>query len=767
MPKPLCALFLACVFGAAVHSQSAQSTNGFITGRVTERLTGQPVMARVSIAGKTETQCDDRGNFILQIAPGIYSLVISFNGFATVVINQVAITGKRNTVVDVQLDISLRENVEVRSEIFSENSEQSVSNTTVRREDLRLTPGTGGDPLRAINSLPAVTAASGEFADLIVRGGTAEENLTYIDSIPVRDFTYFTDQYDGTRGGRAGILAPDVFDRAEFSAGGFGPRYGDRMSSVLDISLREANRRKVQAVLFGDSGTAGGSLDIPFGPRGGWLVSARRSYLDVALDVAGITEQGTIGYPRTFDVTNKFVYDLTPRNKLTFSALNFFESLNQSDEQAVNMGRRTDRLRLRRRSQRHVFGATLSSTLGRKTLARTTAWMHTNHNDGTFFLPFTPILQRSRNLQDLQFGFKEDVTVAWSSRTHFSFGGGLYIDRANYHTFENKGDQYSPLEEEFLARARENRLVLANKASGYVYAQGTLNLTRRFSITPGARLDHYALTGETLASPRFGARLNVGSGVAMTFAAGIYRQPPGLFVFSLTPNNQGLKTQKASHLIAGVEWLPRDDTRVRLEAYQKTYDDLIVQPAGATPGFVSDGNYFNSGRASSRGFEISMQKSLTGFFSGQASYGFIRSRRRLTPGGNVFPSDFERPHQLTLIGITRFSGFSVAAKYRIASGLPDTRRTPIQPVPGSGALVHRIQMAGDINALRLPAFASLDVRVEKRFQFKRWSFSPYIDIFNITNHRSLVQPNYEFYSPTPFFLSEDKRLPIFGFRLEF
>ena len=108
------------------------------------------------------------------------------------------------------------------------------------------------------------------------------------------------------------------------------------MSSALDISLREPNRKKIQGVIFADSGTAGGSLDVPIGKDGAWLFSARRSYLDVAFDLAGMAEQGLIGYPRTVDLTNKFIYDITPRHKLSFTALNFFENFDQSDEQASN-----------------------------------------------------------------------------------------------------------------------------------------------------------------------------------------------------------------------------------------------------------------------------------------------------------------------------------------------------------------------------------------------------------------------------------------------
>lgn len=765
MKRSILLVGLVALFALVESAQTPQSS-GFIVGKVTERTTGQPIVdVSVRISANDETKTDSNGNFQLSVDQGIHSVRFLSPGFAAISIDQVAVTGGRNTVLNVALDVTIAENVEVTSQIFSENSEQAVSNLTLGREDLRATPGTAGDPLRAINSQPAVTAASGEFAALIVRGGTAEENLTYIDNIPVGDFTYFTDQFDGNRGGRASILAPDTIDRAEFSAGGFGVRYGDRLSSSLDISLREANRKKIQAVIFADSGTAGGSLDVPFGKRGSWLTSARRSYIDLAFDVAGIADQGIIGYPRTLDFTNKFVFDLTPTNKLTFTALNFFESFEQNDEQAQNIDRRTDRFRAKRTSQRNIFGATLSSTFGSKTLAQTTLWANTSHNDGAFFLPQTSFLQRSRDLRDSQVGLKEDVSTEVSRRVRASFGGGIYLDQANYNTFENSSGFYSPLEEEFTANPRENLLRLKTTASTYAYGQFQIFLTNRFSITPGIRLDRYGITNETLVSPRFAARFNVTGKIALTFAAGKYHQPPSLFVLSLTPNNRGLGSQSATHLIGGIDWLPRDDIRVRFEAYRKAYSNLAVQTVGPTPGFVSDGNYQNDGRGTANGFEISVQKALTGFLSGQASYGFISSRRTINSA--TFPSDFERPHQLTLIGTTRFFGFNVAAKYRVASGLPYTNRTPVKPFPGFGFFVQRIRTANDINSLRLPAFASLDVRAEKRFGFKRWSVSPYVDIFNVTNHNSVVQPNYEFFNPSPQFLSENKRLPIFGLRIEF
>lgn len=770
MRKKVTVFCMLAVFFALDRSVSVQAkanAKGFIIGRVLERRSRLAIPdALISVPNGPEVRTDSEGHFRLEVEAGVYVVNVAAVNFAPIQKTSVSVTGERSTLINFDLDLDITASVDVRPELFSAQAEQPVSNATLGREDLRQTPGSGGDPLRAINSLPGVTAASGEFADVIVRGGTPEENFTFIDKIPVGDFGYFTDRYDGNRGGRAAILAPDVFERAEFSAGGFGARYGDRMSSALDITLRQANQERVQAVIFADSGTAGGSLDIPLGKRGSWLVSARRSYIDVALDVAGIAERGIIGYPRTFDVTNKFSFDLDARNHLSVSVLNFFETFEQSDQQAFNIDRRSDRFRLRRTSRRVIGGATLSSTLGANTLAQTTVWGTGAHNDGSFFLPGTSVMQRLRDLRESQFGLKEDVNTNYR-RTDFAFGGGVYFDQARYSTFENTGRFYSPLEEEFNAAARSNRLDLNARASAYFYGQATRSVNQRFSITPGIRVDHYGITGETLVSPRFALRYSARPNLAVTFAAGIYRQPPSLYVLSLASANRGLRSQRAIHAIGGVEWLPRDDTRIRFEVYHKTYRNLAVQPLGPTANSALNGNYVNSGEGTADGFEISAQKALTGFLSGQVSYGFTRSRRSFTAGGFEFPSDFDRPHQLTVIGITRFSGFSVAAKYRIASGLPYTRRTPIELFPNSFIYLQRITSLSDINAERLPNFASLDLRVEKRFDFKRWSLSPYLDYFNITNHNSVVQPNYEFYQATPQFLSENKRLPIFGLRIEF
>jgi hypothetical protein len=748
---------------------SRNAARGILAGRVTERVTGQAVAgAKISVEGQGEAITDQDGAYRLELPPGTYTARASVEGYAPLVINGITITDHRTTTNDLRLDVFLSEKVEVKSGYFPEDDGLPVSSVKLSRAEIRSTPGTGGDVLRVIDTLPGVTNASGEFADLIVRGGAVGENLTFIDNIPVGDFTYFTDQYDNGRGGRIALLAPDTIERLEFSAGGFGVRYGDRMSSALDISLRRAARDRVQGSAFLDSGSFGASVDVPLGKRGGWLFTARRSYIDIAFDIFDI---GEIGRPRDFDFINKIDYDLTPRHKLSFTALNLFERFTTTLAEARGIDRRVDQLVTERSGRRVILGLTLSSTFGTKTFSQLTAWATGAHTDGTFLRALTfnssfttfridgRTLQRSRDLRDSEVGLKDELTASLNPRLNIAAGGGLFFQQANYFTFERSPAGFSPIEEEFLEPTRSNRLDVGTTASGYGYLQATWLPRPRLSLTPGLRVDRFGLTGQTLFSPRMSARLRLTPRFALNAAAGIYRQPPGLFVMSLAPENRALKAQRAIHAIAGLEWLAREDVRVTVEAYEKSYDDLIVRPT------LTSARYFNTGRGEARGLDVVVQKALAGRFGGEAIYSFTHSRRRFTRDGFSFPSDTERPHQLTLIGITRLFGFNLAGKLRVASGLPYTLYTPVEFRPG--LYLQRLAQPQDRNAGRLPVYVQLDMRAERRFSFHRWSFAPYIDIFNVSGRINNTEQNYSYFDPFPERLNEGRALPIFGARIEF
>ncbi len=758
MRKNICYAAFIVAFGSSF--VLAQGMVGAVAGRVTEKLSGRPVAGVTVFAGGREAKTDDEGNYRLEVPAGEYNLRFSAPGFVETITSQITVTANRTFVQNAKLEIILsREMVEVRNDIFADTDDKPVSQTLLNRDEIRNTPGSGGDPLRAISSLPSVTAVGAEFGDYFVRGGKADENLVWIDNIPVADFTLFSDKYDGGKGGRGSVLASDVIEHADFSAGGFGARFGDKMSSVLDIDLRESNRKRVQMSIFSDLGNAGGSVEVPFGKRGGWLTSVRRSYFDVVFDVLKL---GDIGRPRNWDIINHGVYEIGRRNKLSLTAIDSFETFDLSPAQAREADRRTDRLETDRRSRRGIFGATLSSTIGDKTFSQLTAWGNVQHVDGSLWrLDTARTLQRTRDLRDSQFGVKEEITASIWQKAQLALGGGVYSDQARYFSFERTGFGYSPLEEEYNAPNRTSLMSIGSTASAYAYSQFRLTPVSRFSITPGLRVEHFGLTGETKVSPRLSARFTAAKRLAFTFATGVYRQLPGLYAMSLTPANRGLKTQSAFHIIGGVEWLATEDIRVRAEVFSKKYDDLVVQP------ILGNFNYSNAGSGRANGVEISMQKALSGHWAGQISYSFTDSKRRLAPGGFAFPTDEDRPHQFTAIGITRVFGIIIAGKYRVASGLPYDRRTAIRISTSPSFFLQRLVSTSDSNALRLPFYRDFDMRVEKKFNFRRLSVAPYLDVLNAFSLNYKTQVDYEFNRSGVLLIGEGVRIPLFGLRIEF
>src|SRR5205807_5568940 len=108
-----------------------------------------------------------------------------------------------------------------------------------------------------------------------------------------------------------------------------------------------------------------------------------------------------------------------------------FERLTINRDQAFRVDRRVDELETARSGRRAIFGITLSSILGSKTLSQITVWASGSHNDGTFRrLDPVGTLQRARDLRDSQFGAKEELTAAPSTRLQIAAGGGLIVEQA-------------------------------------------------------------------------------------------------------------------------------------------------------------------------------------------------------------------------------------------------------------------------------------------------------------------------------------------------
>jgi len=259
--------------------------------------------------------CDESGHFLIpQISVGAYALEFSYVGYQTTVKTDVIVRPGRITTVEMELQPTLleTETISVSAAYFAEIADQPVSTINFSGEEIRRAPGSAGDVSRIVMGLPSLAKVNDQSNSLIVRGGSPTENAFFVDNIEIPNINHFPTQ--GASGGPIGLLTVDLIKDIKFSTGGFNARYGDRLSSVMEISLREGNRDEFdgQADLnFAGFGTV---LEGPLpGSNGSWVLSARRSYLDLLVKAVDI---GSSVAPRYGDIQAKFVMDLNPNHQL-------------------------------------------------------------------------------------------------------------------------------------------------------------------------------------------------------------------------------------------------------------------------------------------------------------------------------------------------------------------------------------------------------------------------------------------------------------------
>jgi hypothetical protein len=156
---------------------------------------------------------------------------------------------------------------------FTKIPDTPLSTLVQTNEEIRRLPGGLEDVARAIAILPGVAQVDGGRNDLIVRGGAPSENLFVIDNIEVPNINHFGTQ--GASGGPLSFINLDFVENTSFSTGGFGARYGDKLSSVLNITLRDGRKEGIGGKATVSASQFGLNLEGPLGKDANTLFSSR------------------------------------------------------------------------------------------------------------------------------------------------------------------------------------------------------------------------------------------------------------------------------------------------------------------------------------------------------------------------------------------------------------------------------------------------------------------------------------------------------------
>lgn len=729
--------FVVLLVATSLHAQTTART-GVIEGRVIHAVTQQPIpSAQVLVPGTGRgAQADEQGRFRITAVPvGVVTLQARAIGYAPQSIADVAVSITKPVEVTVRLSpaaLSLAA-VQVQASYFAAPPDAPVSTTTLSREETRRAPGVQEDVIRAVALLPGVAVTQAGRNDLAVRGGAPFQNLFVVDGIEVPNINHFGSQ--GSTGGPLSLINIQFVDETQFSAGGFGARYGDRTNSVTSLSLREGSRTPGGELNLSATGY-GAFIEGPMGERGSFLLGVRRSYLDLVFKAAGF---GFI--PAYTDLTFKATQRLNPRTTLSVLTVGALDDITFNNETADN---RYENSRVVGNEQRQYFsGVTLKRVLARGvldvTLGRTWSRYATAQYDS--LSPPNPIFRA--NTTEGEQMLRADVQV--EPRAGFELGAGAMVKFASTLDYDVMLPGFARVD----AAGTPHPLLVDTTftaSRSAAYGQVSWKPMPRVRLTVGARGDYYPFLRDAFrVSPRMGARVGVNDQTTLTFAAGRYWQAPQFIWLVGDPSNRGaLQPFRADHLVAGVEREVRSDLKVQAEAYYQRYAGMparlwrpqaVLAPAGFDdittdiPFGLEPLRSIGTGR--SYGVELLARKVL----STVPVYGLATvslNRTEFTSFDGISrPGAFETRWIANLLGGWRPSStWEFSGKFRAAAGLPYT------PFITTGPDVGQRDFAR-YNTGRLPAFASLDLRVDRRWSFTHRQLIAYIDLQNVTGARGV------------------------------
>ncbi|MCB2211347.1 TonB-dependent receptor [bacterium] len=716
--------FIALLLAVSTGLVYAQPS-GEVHGTLTDVKTNEPIAgANILLLGTERgTATDLDGNYQLaNVPPGVYAIQFSAVGYAQVVKTDISISSARPAKLDVQLEPTAveLETVTFTPGFFSSRDENQISTVVQGNEEIRRLPGGFEDVVRAISILPGIAQVSPGRNDLIVRGGAPSENLFIVDGFPIPNINHYGSQ--GATGGPQSFINLDFIEETTFSTGGFGVEYGDKLSSVLRVDLREGRDDRLGGKATVSASQFGLNLEGPIeGDRGSFIFSARRSYLDFIFKAAGFAF-----VPEYWDFLARTDYQLTERDRITvlgIAALDNVVLLNDEADQRYDNSRvpESDQiLSLGGLKWQHVFNwgystVGLSHSLQDFQITQRDTLLSTVFSNDSREQETTVTGEVVVDLDDdtrLTTGVQQtfaavDVNVDLPDYDD-TYGGSLDLDRA-YQQSSFKSAAYAEIERRF----------------------GLLRLTG------GVRADYFDLLDDGFAfSPRLSALYPLSTRSNLTLSAGRYHQAPS-YIWLSEPANTQLEQIGADQLVAGVDYLLRSDVKVSVEGFYKDYFNyptsldrpwLVLASTGAgysgtQDGFASYGfdRLVSAGEGWSRGVELFAQK-RAGDNPHYAIASLTWSETYFTAlDGIERPSSFDQRWLFNIGGGFIFSNnWEASFKFRLATGSP---YTPFEP-DGS-------QDPAKFNTERTGINHSLDVRVDRRWFFDSWTLIAYVDVQNV------------------------------------
>ena len=618
--------------------------------------------------------------------------------------------------------------------VYGKAEEKEVSRRQLTLAEARKIPGIGNDAVRVVQALPGVGRPSFGSGDIIVRGAPSWDSEYFLDGTVIPLLYHF--------GGLKSVYNSEALGSIDFYPGGWSTRYGGAIAGVIEIKGRPARSDRWHGQLDLNFIDGYCMVEGPVTKKVSVLASARRSFVgDI---VKWYTEQNPDQFPYS---VSPYYYDLLARTDVTFSKNNslFVTMLHSRDSLGIfvpgmqggssEVSEETKSLGMKIQFTTGLAGwdCRLSPRLTNSLRYSFTATQSDMSVFGYVTVNERPYIHHIR----------DDLSFTISPAVQLSTGADVHLTNGNLALQIPAGDGS-------IKRDTTNNWLFGVVGA---YALLTVKPTEHLQIQPGIRYDYYpelihdggvvpefwdyasfnnnrGFSGDP--SLRISGRYAINDRQTIKAAVGNYNQTPEPLGQTIhkTWGDPSLPTTKASHYLAGMEWRITDLINADLQCYinrqweiprMATSDDLKDNP---------DALWLPDGEGKMKGLELLLRHDNNGRFFGWIAYTLSRSER-WDPNKNkwvLYSEDIT--HHLQLLASCHLPHeIDVGTRIRYVTGKPTT---PVVRVIENETYNYFMPVYGEENSSRMDPFFQIDFRVDKKFVYRNWIFSTYLDIQNLS-----------------------------------
>lgn len=722
---------------------SAQT--GSVRGFVYDKETGEPMMLTNVMLENTQigTTTDVNGYFVLsKIKTGNYSIKVTSLGYETYT---APIKVEKNKVLALKIDLAPSatelQTIEIQGRQEVARTESQVSIEKITSKDIQQMPSIGGqaDLAQYIQVLPGVVFSGDQGGQLYIRGGSAIHNKVLLDGMVVYNPFHSI--------GLFSVFETDIIRNADIYTGGFSAQYGGRISSVMDITTKDGNKKQFSGKLAASTFGANLLLEGPLLKKKdyslSYILSAKNSYLSK---------------------TSTSIYSYMNK-ELPYDYLDLYGKLTLATDNG---------------SKINIFGLNFTDKVNQYEAIQNFNWINRAFGTNFLIIPGTSsaLVEGVIAYSDYTMNMNETTT----NQNQMSNIGGFNVGMSVTNFF---GDDRLKYGMEMEGNTTKTSYKINDTITDYsteigLYAIYKL-LYRNVLVEPSLRLSYYASLGDVFLEPRLSAKWNVTKKFRFKLATGMYSQtfldtksdrdivnlftgyltvtPDLNIVDSFRGNPINSYVQTSNHFIFGAEYDILRNFNLNVELYYKTMSNLTSinrdklyaddQEHIEKPGYLRKEYTVENGKAYGADFSLK-------YDDGRLYVWTIYSLGKVIREGEMqtYAPHYDRRHNVNVLinyQMGQSRDFEISVRWNYGSGFPYSPTASMVEmldfsnginsdfISQNGTLT---TIYGDLNSKRLPNYHRLDISAKKRFDIgKRSILEINLSVTNVYNRNNLFYWN--------------------------